>query len=94
MTAPPATMPQPQEPFRLVLTPEQSAAIRESGIRAAVGLFDPDPPDTANAFGKPARATLYLFACSRAAATAAGNVAVNFVTATPANRPRQPHDQA
>ena len=94
MTAPPATMPEPQEPFRLVLTPEQSAAICESGIRAAVGLFDLDPSDTANAFGKPARATLYLFACSRAAATAAGKVAMNFDAITPANRPRQPHAQA
>ena len=54
------TMPdEHRKAFRLVLTPEQSAAIRESGIGFAVGIFDFDAELSGD--GQPARATLNLF---------------------------------
>lgn len=55
------------KPFRLVLTPEQSAAVRESGIEFAAGS-----PCFLRA--DPGRAAILLFECSKATADAACGV--------------------
>jgi hypothetical protein len=54
----------PKAPLHLVLTPEQSAAMRESGI----GFFTGTP-------SRDGRATLLLFECGNHAARAASRVA-------------------
>lgn len=67
-------------PFRLVLSPEQSAAIRESGIRFAV-VHPGSWPDN------PGRYVLDLIKCDAATATAAVNVALGLARAHKIKQP-------
>jgi hypothetical protein len=62
------------KPLRLVLTPEQTATIRESGIHFMAGS-----PVSINVIS--GRATLLLFECSRETADAACGVASGTHTA-------------
>ena len=74
-------------PLRLVLTEEQSAAIRESGIRFAVMGPGSYP-------GATGRSVLYLFECAQETAQAACGVALGTHRAakirTPAVQPLEP----
>ena len=71
----------PKPPFRLVLTPTQSAAIEESGIRFVTGR--PCATD---------RATLLLFECDESTATAAAHVAMGTPGAVNTNTPAPDHE--
>ena len=64
------------KPFRLVLTAEQTAAIRESGIGFVAG----SPVSLQNTTGP---ATLLLFECDQEAANGACDVAMGLAKARP-----------
>lgn len=64
------------KPLRLVLTAEQSATVRESGITFAV-LANGSYPDSAQ------RSVLYLFACTKDQAKNACDVAQGIARAAP-----------
>lgn len=69
------------KPLRLVLSPEQSAAFRESGINFAVA----GPGSYSDADG---RICLYLFQCDQKQATDACGVAAGNMTAKKPTKPK------
>ncbi len=73
----------PQKPFRLVLTPEQSAAMAESGLQFAAGA----PCDLRAVSG---RAAILLFECDKATADAACGVVIGTHKAVRIRTPKPP----